>query len=50
GIEQGIERGAREAKLEIARQMLNLLDEETISQMTGLSLEEIQNLQRGEGE
>ncbi len=44
GIEQGIEQGMREAQVEIAKRLLNVLDEETISQTTGLSLEEIQRL------
>lgn len=46
----GIEQGRREAKFEIAKRLLNILDEETISQTTGLSLEEVQSLGRGEGE
>jgi hypothetical protein len=32
--------------LEIANRLLNVLDEETISQTTGLSLEEVQKLKR----
>lgn len=47
GIKQGIEQGMREKALEIARQLLNVLDDRTISQTTGLSVEDIQNL-RGE--
>lgn len=34
----------REKAIEIARQLLNILDDQTISRTTGLSLEEIQNL------
>ncbi|HBK64945.1 MAG TPA: transposase, partial [Cyanobacteria bacterium UBA11166] len=42
--EQGLEQGAKEKSLEIARKLLDILDEATISQTTGLSLEEIQRL------
>ena len=44
GREEGLALGMREKALEIARQLLNLLDNQTISQTTGLSLEDIQNL------
>lgn len=44
GIEQGIEQGKKEQAIAIAKQLLNVLDEATIAQMTGLALEEIQNL------
>ncbi|MEZ2320626.1 MAG: Rpn family recombination-promoting nuclease/putative transposase [Microcoleus sp.] len=44
GIEQGIEQGKREEKLAIARQLLSQLDNATISQVTGLSVEDIGNL------
>jgi predicted transposase/invertase (TIGR01784 family) len=44
GREEGIEQGKREEKLAIARQLLSRLDDETISQTTGLSLEDIRNL------
>lgn len=47
GMEQGREEGMREAKLEIAKQLLDVLDEATISQKTGLSLEEVQKLKEG---
>jgi predicted transposase/invertase (TIGR01784 family) len=46
GKEQGREEGMREAKFEIAKQLLDVLDEETISQKTGLSLEEVKNLKK----
>ncbi|MFM6192935.1 MAG: Rpn family recombination-promoting nuclease/putative transposase [Planktothrix sp.] len=46
GIEQGIEQGKQESKLEIARQLMSLLDDQTISQTTGLSLEQIQQLRQ----
>jgi predicted transposase/invertase (TIGR01784 family) len=44
GIEQGIEQGMREKAIAIARQLLARLDDQTISQTTGLSLEDVQNL------
>ena len=44
GIEQGREEGKREQAIEIARQLLPRLDDATISQITGLSLEDIINL------
>ncbi|MEQ9360025.1 Rpn family recombination-promoting nuclease/putative transposase [Coleofasciculus chthonoplastes] len=44
GIEVGREQGIQESKIEIARQMLGVLDEETISRITGLSLEEVRRL------
>ena len=47
GRQEGREEGVREAKLEIAKQLLDILDEEMISQKTGLSLEDIQNLKQG---
>lgn len=44
GLERGLEQGRKAKAIEIARQLLNVLDDETISQTTGLSIEEIQNL------
>ena len=44
GIEEGREQGIQEAKIEIAEQLLDVLDEATISQKTGLSIPEIQKL------
>jgi len=45
-LKQGIEQGKQESKLEIARQLMSLLDDQTISQTTGLSLEQIQQLRQ----
>jgi predicted transposase/invertase (TIGR01784 family) len=42
--EEGREEGALEAKLEIAKRLLDTLGEEAVSQMTGLSIEEIRRL------
>jgi predicted transposase/invertase (TIGR01784 family) len=44
GLEQGLEQGKTEAKIEIAKQMFDRFDDSTISQITQLSLEEIQRL------
>ena len=44
GREEGLALGMTEKALEIARQLLNVLDNQTISQTTGLSVEDIQNL------
>jgi predicted transposase/invertase (TIGR01784 family) len=44
GREEGLALGMREKALEIARQLLNVLDNQTISETTGLSVEDIQNL------
>jgi predicted transposase/invertase (TIGR01784 family) len=44
GIEQGIEQGALREKLAIARQLLNLFDDNEIARITGLSLAKIERL------
>ncbi|MDQ2098427.1 MAG: Rpn family recombination-promoting nuclease/putative transposase [Tychonema bourrellyi B0820] len=44
GLEEGREEGREEAMQAVARQLLDRLDDETISQTTGLSIEEIRNL------
>ncbi|MEG4800126.1 transposase, partial [Microcoleus sp. ARI1-B5] len=44
GREEGKEVGMREKAIAIARQLLSRLDDETISQTTGLSLEDVRNL------
>lgn len=43
-VQEGIEQGKREEKLAIAQQLLSQLDNATISQVTGLSVEDVQNL------
>jgi predicted transposase/invertase (TIGR01784 family) len=42
--QEGREEGMREKAIAIARQLLARLDDETISQTTGLSLEDVRNL------
>ncbi|MEQ8999207.1 MAG: Rpn family recombination-promoting nuclease/putative transposase, partial [Coleofasciculus sp. B1-GNL1-01] len=44
GIQVGREQGIQESKVEMARKMIGVLDEQTISQITGLSLEEVRRL------
>ncbi|GAB4333405.1 MAG: hypothetical protein OHK0047_21870 [Leptolyngbyaceae cyanobacterium] len=44
GLQKGIRLGMQEKAKEIARQLLNVLDVETISHTTGLTIEGIQNL------
>jgi len=44
GREEGREEGELKKALEIARQLLDVLDDETISRKTGLSLEQVQQL------
>ena len=46
GIERGIEQGRKAEKVEIARSLLDKLPVETISQTTGLTVDEIAQLQR----
>lgn len=45
-IKKALRQGRRESQVEIAKRLLDVLDEETISQTTGLSIEEIQALKR----
>jgi predicted transposase/invertase (TIGR01784 family) len=44
GIEQGREEGGKDMQRSIAQKLLPTLDDETISQITGLSLEEVRSL------
>ena len=44
GMQQGIEAGREDEKREIARALLDVLPMVTISEKTGLTLEEIQQL------
>jgi len=46
GIREGRQEGIREKAIAIAQQLLPRLDDETISQITGLSVEELQNLRQ----
>ena len=44
GIEKGIEQGIEKEKINIAKNLLNILDDHTISLKTGLSIDKIKNL------
>ena len=44
GVQQGIQQGIQQSKLEMARKMLNLVDDQTICQVTGLSITELEAL------
>jgi predicted transposase YdaD len=44
GWRQGLEEGDRQARITIAKQLLDILDLETIAQKTGLSVEEIEQV------
>ena len=46
GIEQGIERGIQQNKVEIAKQLMDVLDVQTIAIKTGLSLDEVLQLKK----
>ncbi len=45
-LQQGIEQGDRQARLEVAQRMLGTIDDATIAQITGLTIEEIQQIKR----
>ena len=44
GVEQGIKQGIKQGKIEVAENLLDVLDNETISMKTGLSIDEVQAL------
>ena len=44
GIEQGVKKGRKEEQIKIAKSLLDILDIETISLKTGLSIEEVKDL------
>ena len=41
GLEEGMEKGERQKSIEIARNLLDVLDDELIAAKTGLSVEEV---------
>ncbi len=45
-IKMALRQGRKESQVEIAKRLLDVLDEETISHTTGLSIEEVQRLKR----
>jgi len=46
GKAEGLQEGEKKAKLEIAKNLLDVLDNETIAQKTGLTAEEIESLRK----
>ncbi|WP_329604002.1 Rpn family recombination-promoting nuclease/putative transposase [Clostridium hydrogenum] len=46
GMKEGIKRGIKEGKIDIARNLLDVLDDETIALKTGFSIEEIKKLRK----
>jgi len=44
GLEQGLEQGSKQEKINIAKQLIGLLDNKTIAEKTGLSLLEVESL------
>ena len=48
GLELGMEKGRMAEKRSIAKSLMDILDDETISFKTGLSREEVSALRRGE--
>jgi predicted transposase/invertase (TIGR01784 family) len=44
GKQEGLAEGAKQKAYEIARKMLDVLDDQAIAEMTGLTLEELQSL------
>ena len=49
GRAEGITLGAKQRELEIARELLKTLDPETVSRVTGLSIEQVQDLAQADG-
>ena len=47
GLEEGVEQGKVLAKLEMARKLLDVLDDEAISRVSGLSAAEVAQLRAG---
>ena len=43
-MQQGLEQGSKQEKINIAKQLIGLLDNKTIAEKTGLSLLEVESL------
>ena len=48
GKKEGIKEGRNKEKIELARNLLDVLDIKTISLKTGLSIEQVESIARGE--
>ena len=46
GIKQGMEKGMEKGKIEIAKNLLDILDDETIALKTGLEIDEVKKLRK----
>jgi predicted transposase/invertase (TIGR01784 family) len=46
GIQQGIQQGIKQEKIVIAKNLLDVLNDETISLKTGLTIEEVNKLRK----
>ena len=46
GREEGIDKGRKEEKLELARKLLDILDDETISLKVGLDINEVKKIRK----
>jgi predicted transposase/invertase (TIGR01784 family) len=46
GIEQGLEQGSQQRAIEIAKKMLNLMDDRAICELTGLAIADLELLRR----
>ena len=46
GIEKGMQQGRKEEQIKIAKSLLDILDIETIAIKTGLSIEELKELNK----
>ena len=46
GFEEGLKQARKQQAIEIAKNLLDVLDDETISLKTGLSIEEIKKLRK----
>lgn len=46
GVEKGLKEGEKQKSIEIAKNLLDILDIETISKKTGLTIEEVEELKR----
>jgi predicted transposase/invertase (TIGR01784 family) len=49
GIEEGIEKGIEKGKIELVKNLLDILDDETIAQKSGLSIQVVQALREKKG-
>ena len=45
-MKQGVEKGIKEGKIIVAKNLLDVLDNETISLKIGLSIDEVEELRR----